>query len=106
MITLTPEAVIKVKEIGEAEGLPLSIRAQVRGGSCAGFVNDMCFDEIINDLDEVIEQDGIKIIVDQMSLQYLEGTTIDYSELEFSTGFVFRSDNIKATCGCRKSVQY
>jgi iron-sulfur cluster assembly accessory protein len=106
MITLTEKAVKMVKEIASEEDLSLSIRLSVNGGSCAGFVNDMCFDEIVGELDNVIEQEGIKIIVDQMSEQYLEGTVIDYSELEFSTGFVFRSPNVKANCGCGKSVAY
>jgi iron-sulfur cluster assembly accessory protein len=106
MIQLTKKAIDKVKEIAAEDDLTLSIRLSVKGGGCGGFRNDMCFDDIVGVLDETFDQGGIKIIVDQISAQYLEGTEIDYSELEFSTGFVFKSPNAKASCGCGKSVSY
>jgi iron-sulfur cluster insertion protein len=106
MIQLTEKAITKIKEIAESEGLQLSIRVKVKGGSCAGFVNDMEFDEITTDLDEIFEQDGIKVIIDPMSLQYLEGAVVDYIESEFQAGFTIKSPQEKGSCGCGKSVSY
>lgn len=106
MIQLTDKAVIKAKEIAESEGCKPSIRLQVRGGGCSGFINDMFFDEIIHDTDEVFNFQGITIIIDQMSYQYLQNATLDYVESEFATGFKFILDNIKGSCGCGSSVSY
>lgn len=106
MIQLTEKAISKIKEIAESEGIKPSIRLQVKGGGCSGFVNDMFFDEIVYDLDEVIDQDGITIISDQISFQYLQDTKIDYIDSDFSQGFKFISDNVKGSCGCGKSVAY
>jgi len=106
MIHLTTKAVIKLKEFAEAEGLPPSIRLAVKGSGCAGFSNDMTLDDIVGELDEVIEQDGVKIIVDQMSIQYLEDATIDFVESEFASGFKFIVPNSKGSCGCGSSVSY
>ena len=73
----------------------------------SGFSHDMQFDDQISDTDEVIEFDGIKIIVDQMSWQYLENLCIDYKESEFGGGgFSFSGPDIKSTCGCGSSVAY
>lgn len=106
MIELTQKAVEKLKEFAEAEGVPLSLRISVKGGSCAGFVNEIEFNEVATDNDEVIEQDGIKLLVDQLSLQYLDGTIIDYKELEFGGGFSFNSPLSTGSCGCGKSNSY
>lgn len=106
MIQFTEKATNKIKEIAEGEGLDLSIRLQVKGGGCGGMINDIMFDNIISDMDEIITQDNIQIIVDQLSFCYLDGTTIDYLSGEFESGFKFISDKIKSTCGCGKSVAY
>lgn len=107
MITLTKIAVEKVKEISEAEGIGhYLIRASVKGGGCSGMINDLCFDDKITDLDEVIEFDEVKLIVDQISFQYLENANIDYIESPFSGGFKFSSPDIKGSCGCGNSVSY
>ena len=106
MIQLTEKALIKVKEIAESEGLSLSIRVKVIGGGCAGFKNDMYFDDITTDMDEILEQDGVKIIVDPMSLQYLDEATVDYIESEFQSGFTFVNPKAKSSCGCGHSVSY
>jgi iron-sulfur cluster assembly protein len=66
----------------------------------------MCLDEIVNELDEVFEIDGIKVIVDPMSLPYLEDTTIDYQDELMSSGFVFRNPKAKHSCGCGSSVDF
>lgn len=108
MITLTEPAVKKVKEIAEGEGLTLSIRVKLCGGGCSGFQQDMHFEEptFITDMDEVFEQDGIKIVVDPISHMYLEDTQIDYLDNAFNSGFKFITPGVKASCGCGKSVSF
>jgi|SRR5271170_2282296 len=106
MIQLTEKAVSKIKEFAESEGLNLSIRLKVVGGGCAGFTNDMEFDDQTSDLDEVIEQDKVKIVVDPLSFQYLDGSTIDYLDSPFGSGFKFLNPNVKGACGCGSSVSY
>lgn len=106
MIQLTEKAVVKIKEFAEAEGLTLSVRLKVSGGGCSGFVNDMEFDHNVGELDEVIEQGEIKLLIDPLSFQYLEGSTIDFVDSPFGSGFKFLNPNVKHTCGCGSSVSY
>ena len=109
MITLTEKAVTAVKEIAADQGLDhLFIRLRVLGGGCAGMTHDMYFDDvhIKADTDELFEQDGISILIDQVSYMYMENITIDYIEGVISSGFQFKSPDIKSTCGCGSSVQY
>lgn len=106
MIQLTEKAITKIKEFAEAEGLSLSIRVKVIGGGCAGFVNDMEFDDNVGEFDEVIKQGEIKIVVDPLSLQYLEGSTIDFIDSQFGSGFKFLNPNVKSSCGCGHSSSF
>lgn len=106
MIFITEKAANKIKEIANDEGIPPIARAKVSGSGCAGFTNDLSFDETITELDDVIEFDGVKIVVDQISAAYLDETVIDYTENEWSAGFVFNSPNVKGSCGCGKSVSF
>lgn len=106
MIQLTEKAVAKLKEIAESEGVPVSVRVKVIGGGCAGFSNDMSFEEKISDMDEVIESNDVKIIIDPLSIHYLEGTTIDYVDSDYTSGFKFLNPNVKGSCGCGSSVSY
>jgi iron-sulfur cluster assembly protein len=103
MITLTNKAVEKVKEFAAAEGLPAMIRVVVKGGSCAGLTFDLMFDDIIKEMDEQIEQDNIKIIVDCFSFQYIEDVIIDFIVSDYTMGFKFLFQRERATCGCGKS---
>ena len=109
MISLTEKAAAKIKEIADSEGIPLIIRMKILGGGCASFQNDLQFVEEnnISELDEVItDPTSIKIIVDQLSLQYLDPTILDYLDGNFESGFKFISGNVKTTCGCGKSSSY
>jgi iron-sulfur cluster insertion protein len=103
MITLTDKAVAKLKEFAEDEGLKHSIRVKVVGGACAGLKNDLMFEENTLDTDEVFEDKGIKIIVDMLSIQYVDGSIIDYVEGVFESGFTFKNPNMKSSCGCGNS---
>ena len=107
MIKLTEKAVTKVKEIAEAEGIAsLTIRVSVKGGGCSGMTHDMEFNDVKFDTDEIVEQDGVTIVIDCLSAQYLESATIDYIDSPFGGGFKFSSPDIKSTCGCGNSVSY
>ena|SRR5271154_3051795 len=104
MITITAKAIEQIKEISEAEGIGhTTIRVGVKGGGCAGFMTDMNFDDQMNETDEVIEQDGVKVVVDMMSFQYLDGTEIDYVQSLMGAGFKFNNPNVQHSCGCGKS---
>ncbi|MFW6050501.1 MAG: iron-sulfur cluster insertion protein ErpA [Myxococcota bacterium] len=104
MIALTTKAAEKVKEIREAEGLgEQGLRVRVIGGGCSGFSYDLFFEDEVNDLDQTFESNGVKIYIDMMSHQYLEGTEIDYVEGLHGAGFKFVNPQARATCGCGSS---
>ena len=106
MISFTEKAVVKLKEIADNEGLEYCVRVRILGGGCAGYTNDMSFDSIINDLDEVIEQNNIKIICDPVSYMYLENCSIDYLDGVMSAGFKFNNPASTGSCGCGKSQSF
>jgi iron-sulfur cluster insertion protein len=104
MITLTEKAAAKVKEIRETESLgEQGLRLRVIGGGCSGFQYDLYFEDEINDMDEQYESLGIKLLVDMISHQYLEGVQIDYVEGLHGAGFKFLNPQAKSTCGCGSS---
>lgn len=103
-VNLTTGAAEKVKEIQTSESIEQSfgLRLRVVGGGCSGFSYDLYFDEP-TPMDKSYEVHGVKMIVDQMSLQYLRGTEIDYVEGLQGAGFKFNNPNVKSTCGCGSS---
>jgi len=104
MIVLTKKAIEKVKEIAAGEGFDnLVLRVKIIGGGCAGFSYDLYFEDNVSDMDEVDEQDGIKVVTDMLSHQYVDGVTIDYVETPMGAGFKFLNPNVKSTCGCGSS---
>ncbi len=104
MLNLTPRAAEKVKEIRDSEGLgEQGLRVRVIGGGCAGFSYDLFFEDETSDLDQTFKSHGIPIYVDMMSVQYLEGTEIDYVEGLQGAGFKFVNPQAKQTCGCGSS---
>lgn len=108
MITITEEAIEKAKEVAEAEGITdLFIRVKILGGGCAGFKYDMYFEEVPPmELDEVFDHDGIKIVCDPLSFQYLDGTEISWEENLLSGGFKFNNPNVSSKCGCGSSFAF
>src|SRR5262252_6161767 len=104
MITLTSVASSKVKEIMSMQTpVPSALRVAVVGGGCSGFQYHMAFENQTNETDEVIDFDGLKVAVDQMSSMYLDGVEIDYIETLEGAGFKFNNPNVKSTCGCGSS---
>lgn len=97
-------AVDKVKNLIIEEGNPdLKLRVFVQGGGCSGFQYGFTFDEIVNEDDTKIEKDGVMLLVDSMSYQYLVGAEIDYKEDLEGAQFVIRNPNASTTCGCGSS---
>src|SRR5262245_36875243 len=104
MLALTERAAEKVREIREAEGLGAQgLRVRVIGGRCSGFSYDLFFEEDVGDLDQTFESHGIPLFIDMMSIQYLDGTEIDYVEGLHGAGFKFLNPQAKSTCGCGSS---
>lgn len=104
MVQFTESAATKIKEMAAKQHLEdHGIRVMIVGGGCSGFSYDLDFENAEKPGDEIVEQYGLRIYVDPMSEQYLEGTTVDYVEsLEFA-GFQFNNPNAKRTCGCGSS---
>ena len=97
-------AASKVKELIEDEGNEaLMLRVFISGGGCSGFQYGFTFDEEIGDGDTIVENEGVKLLVDPMSFQYLSGAEIDYSEGMEGAQFVIRNPNATTTCGCGSS---
>lgn len=103
-LVFTSAAAKKVSELIVEEGNPdLMLRIYVQGGGCSGFQYGFTFDESFNDGDEKVVRDGVTLLVDPMSLQYLMGAEVDYSEGLQGAQFVIRNPNASTTCGCGSS---
>jgi iron-sulfur cluster insertion protein len=104
MIQITGSAINKVRDLLIDEKLSNGfLRMFIQGGGCSGYQYGFTFDETINEDDFVIEQEGIKVVVDVISSQYLEEATLDYKEERFASQFVVLNPSAKSTCGCGSS---
>jgi iron-sulfur cluster insertion protein len=103
-LLFTENAANKVRELIEEEGSPdLKLRVFVSGGGCSGFQYGFTFDETTNDDDTLVEREGVTLLIDPMSLQYLTGAEIDYTDGLQGSQFVIRNPNATTTCGCGSS---
>lgn len=103
-LIFTESAARKVKGLIEEEGNPgLMLRVFVAGGGCSGFQYGFTFDEEVQDGDTEVDNDGVKLLIDPMSFQYLQGAEIDYTESLEGAQFVIRNPNAASTCGCGQS---
>lgn len=104
MITITDSAKIKIKDILLEENNPqLALRTFVQGGGCSGFSYGFTLDEVTNEDDFEIPLDNYKLLVDSMSMQYLQGSEIDYKEELMGSSFTIKNPNATTTCGCGSS---
>ncbi len=105
-ISLTEKAVEKIGELlgGHQEATDQALRVAVRGGGCSGFQYALAFDSPKDD-DNVFEVDGVSVIVDKVSLQFVFGSEIDYVEGLQGAGFQVNNPNVVAACGCGSSFQ-
>ena len=104
MITISASAKTKIKDLLYEESNPkLALRTFVQGGGCSGFSYGFTFDEGTNEDDFEIPLDEFKVLVDAMSMQYLQGAEIDYKEELRGSSFVITNPNATTTCGCGSS---
>ena len=97
-------AAAKVKDLIEEEKNPdLKLRVYVSGGGCSGFQYGFSFDEKVNEGDTTVEKDGVSLLIDPMSFQYLVGAEIDYVDDLQGARFIIRNPNASTTCGCGSS---
>ncbi len=103
-LTFSAQAAAKVRELIEDEGnQELKLRVFVTGGGCSGFQYGFTFDELVGDDDAIIEKDGVSLLVDSLSYQYLVGGSVDYTEGLEGSKFTVENPNAETTCGCGSS---
>ncbi len=103
-VIFSESAATKVSELIAEEGNDdLKLRVYVSGGGCSGFKYGFTFDEEVNEDDTCIEKSGVTVLIDSMSIQYLNGAEIDYKEDVTGAQFVIRNPNATTTCGCGSS---
>ena len=103
-LVFTDSAADKVKQLIEEEGNPeLKLRVFVQGGGCSGFQYGFTFDEETNEDDTTMTKNGVSLLIDSMSYQYLVGAEIDYEEDINGAQFVIKNPNASTTCGCGSS---
>ena len=104
MITITDSATVKLKDILAEENNPdLKLRIFVQGGGCSGMSYGFTLDEVANEDDFTLDESGVQVLVDSMSMQYLTGAAIDYKEDLMGATFSISNPNAQTTCGCGSS---
>ncbi len=104
VLSLTPDAVSKIKDIQQKEGkVGYGLRVSVMPGGCAGFQYGLDFEPEATSEDMVLEHNGVKVFIDPESAEMIRGTTIDYLETLQQTGFKINNPNAKKSCGCGNS---
>ena len=106
MVMLTDKAAEKLNEFlkGHEESADAGLRVAVKGGGCSGFQYALALDEA-RDGDQTFDVSGIRIIVDEASLRYVDGSTVDYTESLMGAGFEVKNPNVVASCGCGSSFR-
>lgn len=103
-MTLTDRAAAKVRRLREGEGNPdLKLRVYITGGGCSGFSYGFTFDEAVKEGDSIFTNGDVTMVVDAMSIQYLMGSEVDYSEGLQGSQFLIKNPNATSTCGCGSS---
>lgn len=104
MITVTEQAVVKLKDIlAEENNSALKLRVFVQGGGCSGMQYGFTLDEVQNEDDWNLEINGVGVLVDSMSGSYLQGAEIDYKDDVYGSSFTIKNPNAETTCGCGSS---
>ena len=105
VLQITDGAVNKILSLADSEddSNKLNLRVYVTGGGCSGFQYGFSFDKVIDEEDTCITKDGANLVVDSLSLQYLEGSTVDYTEDLMGSKFIITNPNATTTCGCGES---
>lgn len=103
MITITPAAEQKIKELIVEEKDAVGLRIYVKGGGCHGYQYGMAFESKVADDDTVIDKGGVQVILDSQSAPLLQGAEVDYVESLQGSGFAIKNPQAKTTCGCGSS---
>ena len=101
-LNLTHAAATQIKRLTESENVPY-FRVRVDGGGCSGFQYGFSFDDEYQDDDTLTTKDGVTVVIDGLSYQYLVGSTVDYLESLTGSQFVVENPNASSTCGCGSS---
>jgi iron-sulfur cluster assembly protein len=105
VMTLTDAAANRVKDIMSRSDKPLAgVRVGVKNGGCAGMSYTMEYADSVNPLDEVIEDKGVKVLIDPKAVLFLLGTEMDFQTTKLASQFVFKNPNQTSACGCGESV--
>ncbi|MDO8881895.1 MAG: iron-sulfur cluster assembly accessory protein [Pseudotabrizicola sp.] len=104
-VTLTPLAVRQIARLMEKDGRQ-GLRIGVKKGGCAGMEYTMDYVSEVNPLDEIVEQDGARVMIAPMAQMFLIGTEIDYEVDLLHAGFKFRNPNVSEACGCGESIKF
>jgi iron-sulfur cluster insertion protein len=103
-VAVTESAARRIGELIAADARPnLKLRVAVAGGGCSGFQYTFDFDDTVNDDDLVVERDGVTVLIDGVSLEYLGGSEIDYVDELLGAAFRINNPNAQASCGCGTS---
>jgi iron-sulfur cluster insertion protein len=104
LVTMAPGAIAKIKELIAEENDPnLKLRMFVSGGGCSGMQYGFTFEDAANEDDWVMDFDGVTLLVDSMSGQYVQGAVVDYTETLQGSNFSIKNPNAQTTCGCGSS---
>lgn len=104
LVTVTPKAAEKIKEfMAQEENKPEYLRVYVQGGGCSGLSYGMGFEKAPEEDDKVIEESGVKILVDSYSVDHLNGANVDYIESLMGSGFKINNPNVTKSCSCGNS---
>ena len=104
MFTVTTKAADEIRKLLAEENIPEAVlRVRVVPGGCSGFSYEMGFDDEVEKSDEVIESDGVKVAIDELSFPFLKGGVLDYTDGLDGTGFAISNPNATGSCGCGQS---
>ena len=105
-IILTPNAQLAVQDLMDKRDLDgYALRIYIAGGGCSGFQYGMALDNNFRDTDSISEFDGVKVVIDEISIDYLRGATVDYVDEVMGSGFKIENPNAVSTCGCGSSFK-
>ncbi len=104
-VSMTDKAAAKIAQLMQKDGHQ-GLRIGVKKGGCAGMEYTMDFVEEVDPLDEVVEQDGARVMIAPMAQMFLFGTEIDYETSLLESGFVFKNPNVTEACGCGESIKF
>ena len=102
-VTLSARAARQIAKIIAAEGKPMMLRLAVTGGGCSGFQYNFALDDALADDDLVVEEGGVKVLIDSTSLEFLKGSEIDYVDDLIGASFKVNNPNAASSCGCGTS---